>query len=464
MKKRMVYCLLICFGFMFVILSVCYLGNMHDAPEIAGGMREGEYILQEDVMREGKTLQLLKRICVTESGFGTSSINVSKFRTSAVVSTEFGQLIGYFKSNGKAYLALLQENEMSEIEIVDNMPSHLLGDGHCSISIAYDKGKVWYAYGAHCCKGWWGRLPMKNFGNVTKTYAKESASEFSYPQFYKTKDALYFICRNEEEYWSCQKITANSTLSFESVLLYGKARETLYINDLGVSENGKYAAIPFVERVSMENNHVRNDGIYLIWSDDSMETWKSIKNDQLTLPIEFKDTSKILVLNPDGNLMNQESTYVSDTGEIFFTYMYDDVSGIPQIYLGRFSLTTKETKSWQITDQHKDFDMLGKGTLWLPLSRAQVIGSDNYIHIICRVDQNIHIYSCKRNITDFGLRFDNFTIEEDVGAWEPNYDVALWEKENTLCLFVQDVLQGESDILAAKTKVSPIYLYYFKER
>lgn len=137
---------------------------------------------------------------------------------------------------------------------------------------------------------------------------------------------------------------------------------------------------------------------------------------------------------------------------------------IPQIYLTKYNVNTNEISSYQITNNTIDFDLIGTGTLKLPISRSQVIVSKKFVHVIYRLQESIVISSAPRKNEGLLGSFEEIVIDNiNVGYWEPNYDTVLWNEEDIICLFVQQVQQEEADQLNDEQISTPIYLYYFKE-
>lgn len=413
-------------------------------------------------------VKLDSRVLIEEKGFGSSTINVSKFRTNAVVTTEWGQVVSYFDHKGDAYLALLDNENVYKVKIIAEMEERLLGDGHCSISLGYWNDTIWFAYGCHANIGFCGKVKLDDLLEVNTIKADKLETEITYPAFYNVKadkEKFLFVYRNDKDenwYYIDLAQTGNFELSQEQMICEGKYN--LYINDIGVSDNGKYVAIPFVERYPvLEDFRIRNDGIYLMWSEDCMQSWNSLSMKGMSLPVTIQDTEKIISLGLEDNLMNQESTYVTDRGEVWFTRITNDTHGIPQIYLSGYDIKSHNVVSYQVTESKNEFELMGKGTLRNPISRSQVIASDNYLHVIYRIGDEICISSAEK-IDGMRIgKMETLKIANNVGQWEPNFDPLLWEEERRICLYVQESYQEDGDILGTTEKVTPIYLYYLQE-
>lgn len=407
------------------------------------------------------------KLLVETEGFGSSTINVSKFRSDAVISLDNGiQITAYFNRDGQACLAVIEDGQIHKITIQDEMERRLLGDGHCSINIGCWSDRVWYVYGAHANCGYYGWIDAEDLFSVSQISSQKLNVPLSYPSFYPFANRFLFVYRDGTNgLWSYLDLTQEPVLDFSKAQPLCEGNFGLYINDIGVSPNGMYAAIPFVERQPAQDDYlVRNDGVYLFWSTDQMETWESTIKSGLSLPVHIQDTEKVCAVGLEEALMNQESTCVTDEGEVWFTRITDDENGVPQVYLTGFNLKSYESVSYQVSENIQIFDLVGKGTLSLPISRAQVIFSEEFIHVIYRESDRIIVASAKKQGNMRLGQFERLVAAEDeVGLWEPNYDHALWEKQGILCLFVQETSQEDSDQPAEKEMVTPIYLIYLKE-
>lgn len=427
-------------------------------------------INKEEITEKSDYLILNNRVRIEEDGFSTGSINISKFRNKAVITTERGILTSYFKADGMPRLALLSKetNEIYYLDIYGDI-GELLGDGHCSINIGYNNGIIYFAYGAHSSNGYYGTCKIDDFFDEGMIIAEQMDIIMSYPQFYNYESKLYMVYRDDSSgNINYIEITENSkVIDFTKAMTFIEKDDEkgVYINDIAYSNNKNYIGCPFVLREESKNNLVRNDGIFLLYSKDYGKTWNSISDKDLRIPIRIDEVQKVVEIGKEENLMNQESTYVTNEGLVYITRMNNDENGIPQIYLTCYDIEKKQIQSYKISENDEDFDLLGSGTLKLPLSRAQVISSEQYTHVIYRQQESIIIASAENNFNANKLgEFRYFTIQNmSAGAWEPNMDLELWETERQICLFVQSVTQGEADRLINSHESTPIYLYYFEE-
>jgi hypothetical protein len=163
--------------------------------------------------------------------------------------------------------------------------------------------------------------------------------------------------------------------------------------------------------------------------------------------------------------MNQYSCYISDKGIIYITHLNNDENGIPQVHLSVVNLNQGSVRTTVVSNNCVDFDLIGKGTLVLPLSRSDVVASENYIHVVYRQGNKMMIASCELDKDGYPNGEWSYLspYSEDLGAWEPNYDKVLWKTNRILSVFVQSTVQGEADT-NLRNEPTPIYLYLFREK
>lgn len=379
-------------------------------------------------------------------------------------------MTGYYDKEGHAHLVLINKKKKAYyMQIYDDMKFELLGDGHCSINLGYHNGLIWYAYGSHSTPLYYGTVELNSFRNTKQIYASKADIMATYPAFYTIGNNFYFLYRNDyDRGWDLQDLTNATEFDFSNqrmLINYSNLDNgaRLYINDIGSSSDGSLIAIPYVIRLNSTDELVRNDGIYLAYSKDSMKTWETYGKDSVETTIIPNNDKKLIKIGQEENLINQESTYVTNNGWVFFTRLTDDKNGIPQLYLSGYK-EGSEPVSYLLTDNTVDFQLLGVGTLTLPVSRGQVIASDKYLHVIFRQDDELVIASTEYDESGIKEPFDKLKMTDfELGDWEPNFDTELWKGERKLALYVQNAEQGESDQLKEELTGTNGYILYFSE-
>ncbi len=419
----------------------------------------------DEIISQNTKIWLADRIVIDENGFGSGNLNVSKFRRNALLSLPDGsQVIAYFNTEGIPVIALYNGNEIFKTSIGSSMKYSLLANGHCSINIGYNDNQIYYIFGCHAIEGYYGMLTVDDIKNQNKIEANKTPISLTYPQFYHIGKDFIFMFRDDTEHPCLWKYMVLNNQGSDWDFLGATAfidLDYLYFNDIGYSRDGNIVALPYVIRhTEIVDNKVRNEGVFLIWSEDGMNHWSSLEEEGVSLPFAQNAVPKIVDIDFEWNMMNQESTFVTNEGVVFFTRITDDENGIPQIYLTQFDIHEKSIQSYQVTRNKKDFELTGSGTLTIPISRSQVVGTDKTIHLVYRLGDRVVISSA--DYTDGSVSdFSDLVLNDSVGAWEPNYDVELWETEHILCLFIQETYQGYGDHSGNSLISTPICLYYF---
>jgi hypothetical protein len=122
----------------------------------------------------------------------------------------------------------------------------------------------------------------------------------------------------------------------------------------------------------------------------------------------------------------------------------NDDAGIPQYFHIWFDGT-----SWhrnQVSHRTQKFSITGGGSLAIPISRPEIaIGSSSQVTLITRDAEyggGVRFYSAP-------APYENWTAldvtHEDLGNWEPNYDISALRAGGPLSLFVLPVRQGNHE-------------------
>lgn len=417
----------------------------------------------------------LDRMTYVDLGYSGSSINTSRFRQNALLDTEKGQFVAYFNANREAIIQLIKPNkEIFKLKIKPDLSNNLIGNGHCSINIGYDDEKIFVFYGAHAILSYFAVIPVDIFGKEDSFESKENSMLITYPQFYKINGELFLFFRqdtnpynktNEKYNDICFLKISGNTIKMEDkkTLIKANNYNSVYINEIGINNN--MVVIPYMYRLESDgSNFVKNEGIYLIKSTDGGKSYKNLNDQKLVMPINFYKENRILRIDGDRNLMNQDGAYLTEDNYLLFTSIYDDKNGIPQINLTSVDLEKHNINTKVVTKNTIDYDLKGAGTVKTSLSRSVVVASEKYIHLIYRMDGKMTVASTKR--LEGGDWDNNWEIiqptKASLGYWEPLYDKDLWKEKKILDVFVQSTSQGDED-KAIYNKATDIFVYRFVE-
>ncbi len=179
-------------------------------------------------------------------------------------------------------------------------------------------------------------------------------------------------------------------------------------------------------------------------SSDGGRTWRRSDGRPQPLPIT-PDNAEIIDPVPSGsNLPNQCTSAVDRRGLPHFAHYQNDGAGIPQyVHLWH------DGAQWRrefVGQRRTPFALAGRGSLQIPISRPEIaIAPDDSIIMITRDAEaggGIRLARSGRA----GERWEETTLHaEDLGDWEPTYDLNRLRDTGILSLFVLPVRQGNHE-------------------
>jgi hypothetical protein len=416
------------------------------------------------------TLPRLRETARVDLGpvYGASSINVSVFRQSAVLSAPQGRLVGFYDGDGEVRLTLVIRDGIAadRVLISPRLEDRLLGNGHCVISLGLSPDRrVHVLYGAHETRPWYASFPLDLLdteeGETIRISAAEWPQALTYPQFYLSDGRLHLLYRRGRDFFLGSYENGEWDLP-ETPLVTGEAGGSVYPDRMAVK--GKNVALPLAFRMKAESpNDIINDGIYIALSSDGGRSWHDRDGEALPLPLKKGLLKKLVEVPPGAGLMNQNSSVYGPEGRIYITSQRQDREGIPQIFLSVFDPNDGYLCTTAISKNNEPFSLKGMGTLRLPLSRPDIAVSEKGVYVIYRQGESLVIaqQSRKEPCSDRPWNYYRPDVPP-LGVWEPNYDQAAWTEEGSLILYIQNARQGASDH-AIKGDSEKGYLYEFRE-
>ena len=189
-----------------------------------------------------------------------------------------------------------------------------------------------------------------------------------------------------------------------------------------------------------------NHDICYARSRDRGHTWERTDGTPYTLPINLNSAEYACRIPQNSTLINQTSMSADAQGRPYIaTYWRPEGSDVPQYHLVYYDGTHWQTR--QVSNRNTPFELGGRGTRRVPISRPQiVIDDDDTARMVFRDaerEERISVAVCQdlqagdwvvRDLTDYS-----------VDAWEPSYDTERWQRDNQLHLFVQAVGQGDGE-------------------
>jgi hypothetical protein len=179
-------------------------------------------------------------------------------------------------------------------------------------------------------------------------------------------------------------------------------------------------------------------------SPDGGKTWRRSDGKPQTIPITPDNAEIVDPIRKNSNLINQCSSAVDAAGRPHLVQYFNDPAGIPQFFHIWF-----DGKSWQrnqVSQRTGKFSLSGSGSLAIPISRPEIaITRDNRVTIICRDAEfggGVRLYRANAPYE----KWDAIDLtHDDLGNWEPQYDLNRFRAGGILDLFLLAVRQGNHE-------------------
>lgn len=401
--------------------------------------------------------------------WASSSINVSVFREQSVLAVGSGDyLVAYFDHSGDLCLHQLATNgrTVRRIRVLPRLSDALLGDGHCSASLGLSPdGYLHVMYGAHDTFPYYASLSIDDFlllpdaGSIS---AVTWPTRMSYPQYYVLGGSLQMWFRADPATEVHRVIYDAATRRWpdgsETLLTPGSV-ERVYMNQLAVY--GKRVALPWIYRHASDDDLVRNEGLWLAWSEDAGKAWSTASGKPLIWPVAWGEQSPLVSFPTDRQPLNQTSSRFGPDGRLYLTCYAKDSAGRHQVMLTIVAPDGQVLGNEAVSDSLATFDLLGRGTLVLPLSRPQIVVSDRFVHVVYRQDKRLVVASRPSAIGPGkgGWRYLRPEMG-DLVAWEPSISAMHWEAYGQLVVFVQPAYQGLLDTgLPSPAQRASLYVF-----
>ncbi len=404
----------------------------------------------------GCTSAELRLMGTTDLGraYADSSINVSIFRQDAVLMHEKGALVGFFAADGEPVVDYLDGETGRRISRtrLPRLSPQLLGNGHCVISMGISSdGHLHVLYGAHETRPRYARIPLADLrrdGGSRAVSAEDWLEKTTYPQFYTIDGKLWLLQRCLPDH--CARVYDQGQWGKQRVLVSATDSVSVYLDRLGIA--GDDVAVSWVERERADGTaEVINRGIY----------WAKLNTDGSAMPLAAPSGTRLQLPLMVG-LMNQGSGWLTTRGDYLLTVQAKDEKGVPNIFLVHRA-ADGAVCSQVVSRNAAPFDLMGRGTLSLPLSRAELAVSRGAVHLFYRLNDHLIVGSkrypsgCNEVWTYQQHHIANFQ------GWEPNYDVRHWQRTGRIVMYVQSTRQdaGDKQQLGSPTRA---WLYEWEEK
>lgn len=409
---------------------------------------------------------LVPRLTSIGEGYCRTSVNAAVFRGSSIVSNDSVQYVSYYDPDGYVVIGKRRLDSDSWV-IKRSQYQGNVKDGHNVISIGLDgKGYLHVSFDHHgnplkyCRSVSPGSLDLGELEPMTGRDEKD----VTYPEFYTMPDGdLLFAYRSGASGRGNLVLNRYDTKKGEwrriqDVLIDGENERNAYWQ-LFVDRKGViHLSWVWRETWLVETNH---DLCYAV-SKDGGTTWQRSDGTRYNLPIVMKDAEIAWHIPQNSELINQTSMTADKKGRPYIaTYWRDENDSIPQ-----YRLVWHDGKKWDMSvvgNRKTPFSLSGGGTKMIPISRPRIASDGKAAYYIFRDSERGSKISVARasKLGKAPWRIEDVT-DFSVDAWEPTFDINLWNRKNKLNIFVQEVHQGDgeklSDNAADSTPVSILSL------
>jgi hypothetical protein len=386
-------------------------------------------------------------------GWAKNSVNATIFRTNSVTTHGDTQYIAFYNEDARVVLAKRRLGT-AKWQIHETPYAGNTRDAHNGINIAVDgSGLLHMSWDHHCdplnyCRAVApGSLELTDRMQMTG----QNENKVTYPEFYNLPNGdLLCLYRdgssgNGNTMLNRYDVTTRKWSVIQHPLIDGQGQRNAYTNQIAVDRDGSWH-ISWCWRET--GNVATNHDICYARSLDGGKTWLKSTGEKYILPITADNAEYVCRIRQNSELINHTSMTVDSKGRpLIATYWRPEGTRIPQ-----YHVTYYDGEKWKTTPVGKrktPFSLSGGGTRRLPMSRPKILAdSSDRLYLIFRDEERagrVSVAICqdpKRTV----WRIEDLT-DDSVGLWEPSCDSVLWQREDVLHLFLQDVEQKDRDAL-----------------
>ena len=393
------------------------------------------------------------RIVPVAKGWAKNSINATIFRRNSIVTHADTQYISFYSEDRHVILAK-RKLGTPKWQIHKTQHKGNTADAHNSISIAVDgSGVLHVSWDHHChplryCRGVGaGLLEMTDKMPMTGKHEEK----VTYPEFYSLLDGdLLFLYRDGSSgrgnlMMNRYDVQTRKWSAVRHNLIDGQGQRNAYWNGVAVDRQGRWhISWCWRESGDVATNH---DMCYAS-SADGGKTWCKSTGEKYELPITMANAEYACRIPQKSELINQTSMTVdSNARPLITTFWRRQGTDVPQ-----YQLIYHDGRKWrdvQVSNRKGAFRLSGGGTKYLPMSRPQVaVGPKGAVYVVFRDSErgNRVSVAVSEDAPHEKWKIVDLTTES-VGEWEPSYDPVLWQRDKTMNLFLQKVVQRDRDAL-----------------
>ena len=383
--------------------------------------------------------------------YASDAVNTPVFRVSAVLTAAGHQFATYYAPDGSVVVARREIGSTQWDVAVQPFKGKNYHDAHNDIVLGISSNGMLHLSYDHHSDPLHYRVSSKpydirSFGDIVPMTGQDEL-HVTYPQFIIAPDGtLYFFYRdgasgNGTLCLNRYDSTAKTWQTIAHPLVDGENKCNPYWWRPAIGADGTiHLAWCWRDSPDAASNH----DLCYARSSDGGRTWQRSDGKPQQLPITQENAEVVQPIKKGSNLINQCSAAVDALGNPHLAEYFNDADGSPQYFDVWF-----DGSKWhqsQVSHRPGKFHLGGGGTLAIPISRPEIaITHDGTVCLITRdadLGGGIRLYEAKapyQNWTHIDL------THEDLGNWEPSYDLARLHDDNVLSLFVLPVQQGNHE-------------------
>ncbi len=396
-------------------------------------------------------------------GYARTSVNTAVFRGSSIVTHGNNQFISFYDQEGNVVLGKRRLGS-EEWTISKTGYKGNIADAHNVISIGVDGDGVLHVsfdHHGHPLRYARSVRPGSLELGPLESMVAEGEEDVTYPEFYTMPGGdLIFAYRSgasgrgnlvmnrydaKEKKWH----------RIHDVLIDGEGERNAYWQMFVDPKGIIHLSWVWRESWLVETNH----DLCYARSLDGGKTWLRSDGTPYSLPITMKTAEIAWEVPQNSELINQTSMTADSKGNPYIaTYWRDQDSDVPQ-----YRLLWHDGKRWnmsQVGNRATPFSLSGGGTKMIPVSRPRIASDGKRAFYIFRDAERGSKVSVAYTpaLGKSGWEISDLT-DFSVDAWEPSFDVNLWNRRRKLHIFVQTSHQGDGEKIAdAAEETSPVFV------
>jgi hypothetical protein len=382
--------------------------------------------------------------------FANDAVNCSIFRVSALLSAGNRQFVTYYAPDGSVVVGQ-RELPNGKWDLAVQPFKGKVADSHNVASLGISSDGILHLSYDHHDNPLRYRASQKpydihSFGPIIPMTGKDEFS-VTYPQFISAPDGtLYFFYRdgasgNGSLCFNRYDAATKSWTALHHPLIDGQHKRNPYWWRPCIGVDGTiYLAWCWRDTPNAATNH----DLCFACSKDQGVTWQRSDGHPQDLPIVLANAEVVDPIPTGSNLINQCASAVDGQGHCHLVEYFNDSSQIPQYWDEWF-----DGAHWhksQVSHRKVKFSFSGGGSLAIPISRPEVaVNADGAAYIITRDAEfggAVRIYHATAPYANWQV---TDVTHEDLGNWEPDYDLARFRDSGILSIFVLPVKQGNHE-------------------